>query len=174
MSHTLNKTELEHATNLHAAAEQIKAALSNFYSLSANYAKVTRNHALGHQVINQAFSVAGVRKLLENIDAVQDGLLEKVARDQGQVTTPPQIIGAFLVPSYTYTPVDKVKPSLMSKDDGDFLKVLEAMIKTGEVAVEKRLVAAKFTDPVKGPKLLEACAGLVNVTREPGWSIKKA
>ena len=86
---------------------------------------------------------------------------------------------SFLVPSYRYTPVDKVSAKLTNSDSKtngeDFLMVLRAIVACKQPgAVEKRLVASVFAAEDTGQALLEACGGLVDLRKEPDWSVKKA
>ena len=88
-------------------------------------------------------------------------------------------IDNFLVPSYRYTPADKVSAKLTNSDSKtngeDFLMVLRAIVACkAPGAVEKRLVASVFAAEGTGQALLEACGGLVDLRKEPDWSVKKA
>ena len=117
---------------------------------------------------------------VEIVDAT-DELQKKfiAAQERKEVTTEAIGIDNFLVPSYLYTPVDKVSAKLVNTDSktnsADFLMVLRAIVETKQPgAIEKRLVASVFNADVTGELLLNACGGLVELKKEPDWSVKKA
>lgn len=172
---SLTKTELAQAQALILQAEAAKSALTKFFTTAQALLKDTKNPALCHQITKQALASAGMSKLVENIDAILKTTLDQLPRGNGVIVTPAMGIDDFLVPSYDYTPTTSCKPKLVDKDDnGAWLMVLRVLVQEKAAnAVEKRLVATPFNDPVKGKGLLEACGGLVEFKDENTWSVTK-
>lgn len=174
---SFNAKDLAQAQVMVLQAEIVKAALTKLFEAAKTLQSGTKDPFLAHQVIKQALASAGISKIVDATDELQKKFI--AAQERKEVTTEAIGIDNFLVPSYLYTPVDKVSAKLVNTDSktnsADFLMVLRAIVETKQPgAIEKRLVASVFNADVTGELLLNACGGLVELKKEPDWSVKKA
>ena len=174
---SFNAKDLAQAQVMVLQAEIVKAALTKLFEAAKTLQSGTKDPFLAHQVIKQALASAGISKIVDATDELQKKFI--AAQERKEVTTEAIGIDNFLVPSYLYTPVDKVSAKLVNTDSktnsADFLMVLRAIVDCkAPGAVEKRLVASVFAAEDTGRALLEACGGLVDLRKEPDWSVKKA
>lgn len=174
---SFNAKDLAQAQVMVLQAEIVKGALTKLFEAAKTLQAGTKDPFLAHQVIKQALASAGISKIVDATDELQKKYL--ASQERKEVVTEAIGIDNFLVPSYRYTPADKVSAKLTNSDSKtngqDFLMVLRAIVACKEPgAVEKRLVASVFAAEDTGPALLEACGGLVDLRKEPDWSVKKA
>ncbi len=174
---SFNAKDLAQAKVMVLQAEIVKGALTKLFEAAQTLQKGTKDPFMAHQVIKQALASAGISKIVDATDELQKKFI--AAQERKEVTTEAIGIDNFLVPSYLYTPVDKVSAKLVNTDSktnsADFLMVLRAIVETKQPgAIEKRLVASVFNADVTGELLLNACGGLVELKKEPDWSVKKA
>lgn len=174
---SFNAKDLAQAQVMVLQAEIVKGALTKLFEAAKTLQSGTKDPFLAHQVIKQALASAGINKIVDATDELQKKFL--AGQERKEVITEAIGIDNFLVPSYSYTPCDKVSAKLVNQDSktnsGDFLMVLRAIVETKQPsAIEKRLVASAFSADVTGEALLTACGGLVELKKEPDWSVKKA
>lgn len=131
-----------------------------------------------HAAVAEAGRLARVNNLSDNLSAAIGSALNAINRDQGHIL--PALAGpGFLIPSYTYKPVDKFKVSLLEKDNEVQKQwVLEALVKNNApLLIEHRYVASKFFNNGQltgvGRRVLEDSKGVLGTSSEPGWSVTK-
>ena len=102
-----------------------------------------------------------------------------VSRDQGHIL-PLVKVADFLIPSYTFQPVDKAKVALLEKDNQEHkLIVLKALVKNNAaLLIEHRYVASQFFNKDgaltgTGKHVLNDSKGVLGTSSEPSWSVTK-
>ena len=106
------------------------AALTKLFEAAKTLQSGTKDPFLAHQVIKQALASAGISKIVDATDELQKKYL--ASQERKEVVTEAIGIDNFLVPSYRYTPADKVSAKLNNSDSKtngeDFLMVLRAIV----------------------------------------------
>ena len=166
----MTPTEKKLAAEVSTAATVLKDALVAYSkAVKALHAKA-RDKAEVHQFVAQATSMADINKTVEVIKKEQEALLAKL--EPTQIIIQPFTLGDVIVPSYVYSPSEKLKAELLNRDDKTWNFVLGQLAAAEQgSAVERRLSGKVFADH---HELLEACQGLVALKNDRSWSVTKA
>lgn len=152
------------------AAKELEEALLKFNMTVMSYQNKAKDPFTAHQLVCQAITLSGIPKSMDIMKSMQDDLLKKLPRYKS-VVTETATVGDLILPSYIYTPTERESAKLMDRhNDGDFMLVLKAAVKLNRPrAIQRRLVSSEFDK-----KMLVECGGVVNISTEETWSIKKA
>lgn len=174
------KKELTNATALLNLAQDFKALGDKLIAAALEVAK-SGDAMTAHVVLAEASRLARVSATSDALSKIngQPMLDSNVSREQGHIL-PMVKVADFLIPSYTFQPVDKYKVSLLEKDNEVQKQwVLEALVKNNApLLIEHRYVASKFfTEDGSltrlGGNVLRDSNGVLGTSSEPGWSVTK-
>lgn len=174
------KKELTAATTLLNLAADFKK-LGDQLVLAAQEVANAGDAMTAHVVLAEASRLAklsGTADAISKINA-QPMLGSTVSRDQGHIL-PLVKVADFLIPSYTFQPVDKAKVALLEKDNQEHkLIVLKALVKNNAaLLIEHRYVASQFFNKDgaltgTGKHVLNDSKGVLGTSSEPSWSVTK-
>ena len=176
----LTKKELTNAIYLLNLAADFKA-LGDKLVLAAQEVAKSSDPLTAHVVLAEAGRMAKISATSDAISKVNAEPLDNatISREQGHIL-PMVKVADFLIPSYSFNPVDKFKVTLLEKDNQEHkLMVLKALVKNNATQlIEHRYVASKFfnTDGTitgTGRHVLEDSKGVLGTSSEPGWSVTK-
>ena len=111
---SFNAKDLAQAQVMVLQAEIVKGALTKLFEAAKTLQAGTKDPFLAHQVIKQALASAGISKIVDATDELQKKYL--AGQERKEVVTEAIGIDSFLVPSYRYTPADKVSAKLTNSD----------------------------------------------------------
>ncbi len=174
------KKELTNATALLNLAADFKK-LGDQLVLAAQEVAKSGDAMTAHVVLAEASRLAKISGTADAISKInaQPMLGSTVSRDQGHIL-PLVKVADFLIPSYTFQPVEKYKVSLLEKDnETQKLWVLKALVdNNAPLLIEHRYVASKFfTEDGSltrlGGNVLRDSNGVLGTSSEPSWSVTK-
>lgn len=172
------KKELTNATTLLNLAQDFKK-LGDQLILAALEVGKGSDPLTAHAVLAEAGRLARISNISDGLSAAIAAPLPTINRAQGHIL--PALSGpGFLIPSYTYQPVDKFKVSILEKDNESHkLWVLKALVKNdAPLLIEHRYVASQFFSKTGqlttiGKNVLNDSKGVLGTSSEPGWSVTK-
>lgn len=164
---SLTKKEQNAALAVESAASTLAAQINEFSkkleALTGAMEDQRTAYALGLALIKSTGMKAAVETLESGIKA------KLTAMERVTLNSEPVVLDVLRVPAYTFTPKPGKKIEILDKKPASFLHILKVVVENeAPEAVHKRLNAGEFT-----PKMLGACAGLVNVTATEDWSVTK-